>query len=198
MLLLLPTASSRTQLPVALPLLWLLLQAGAQAEEEGPAARLPASRFFVGTEQGAACLDGSTPTYYVMKGDPSKFYLHMEGGGWCSSLDDCAQRASTSTGSSKYDGPTTDLAGLVSGWGAWYLSNETSCNPMMASWTKVLVSYCDGASWAGLNRTTTVHRGRELHFRGKANLDALIGSLKAQHSFADATDVVVSGGSAGG
>ena len=45
---------------------------------------------------------------------------------------------------------------MVEGWGAWYLSNDTAINPMMASWTKVLVNYCDGASWAGFNATPTV------------------------------------------
>ena len=42
--------------------------------------------------------------------------------------------------------------------------------------------------------------GKELHFKGKANLDGLIASLKANEelNFSSASDVVVSGGSAGG
>eukprot|EP01052_Picozoa_sp_SAG31_P025650 SAG31_NODE_2260_length_6065_cov_3.729802_1_plen_266_part_00 len=87
---------------------------------------------------------------------------------------------------------------MVTGWGGWYLSNDTAINPMMATWTKVLVSYCDGASWAGMNTSTTVFEGKELYFRGKANLEGLLASMKSKYALAAATDVVVSGGSAGG
>ena len=172
----------------------------AAAAEEGSRPRLPATLQKISQANGAACLDGSAPTFYVMPGDPEKFYLHMEGGGWCISLEDCAKRAGTGTGTSKFNAQTTDFQGMVDGWGGWYLSNSTSINPMMASWTKVLVNYCDGASWAGNNATPTYYLGKQLHFRGKANLDGLIESLKADlaFKFATATDVVVSGGSAGG
>jgi len=124
----------------------------------------------------------------------------MEGGGWCISLEDCAKRSTTGTGTSKWNPEMTDFQGMVDGWGAWYLSNSTDINPMMATWTKVLVKYCDGASWAGYNSTPTFYRGKQLHFKGKANLDSLIGSLKANSAFKfdTASDVVVSGGSAGG
>ena len=93
---------------------------------------LIAYRNYISQGNGAACLDGSAPTYYVMPGEPDKFYLHMEGGGWCISLSDCAKRARSATGTSQFDGPTTNLQGMVDGWGAWYLSNDTARKPALA------------------------------------------------------------------
>ena len=106
----------------------------------------------------------------------------------------------------RWAGSGLGWAELGSGRCAQSLSNTTALNPLMAGWTKVLVQYCDGASWAGLNRSMTTYvdpesgQATELHFAGKANLDGLITSLKADSSleFASAKDVVVSGGSAGG
>lgn len=49
------------------------------------------------TDPDALCLDGSQAAYYISKGgDPKKFFIEFEGGGWCSgansitqTLDDC-------------------------------------------------------------------------------------------------------------
>ena len=87
--------------------------------------------------------------------------------GWCTSLENCASRAKSQTGSSKGIGSETDLEGMVTAWGGWYLSNDTAINPMMASWTKVMVQYCDGGSWSGNNASITSHGTQQLHFRGR-------------------------------
>ena len=57
--------------------------------------------------------------------------------------------------------------------------------------------YCDGASWTGSNSTTTEVDGKKLYFRGKNNIDALMTALLTQHGMDQATEVVISGGSAG-
>ena len=59
------------------------------------------------------------------------------------------------------------------------------------------VLYCDGASWTGSNATLTMHKGKQLHFRGKQNLDALLADLLSNKGMDRATEVVISGGSAG-
>jgi len=70
-----------------------------------------------------------------------------------------------------------------------------SANPMGA-WNSVLVPYCDGSSWTS-NRPTDDLEG--LHFRGRANLDAVVDQLEALGGLASAaTDVVITGTSAGG
>ena len=50
--------------------------------------------------RGAVCLDGSTAGYYVERGAARGILLHIQGGGWCTSLADCRSRADTFLGSS--------------------------------------------------------------------------------------------------
>ena len=40
---------------------------------------------FMVNDPGALCLDGTKPAYYAIQGDPQKFVLSFEGGGWCGS-----------------------------------------------------------------------------------------------------------------
>jgi hypothetical protein len=75
---------------------------------------------------------------------------------------------------------------------------------MMYNWNTVWMPYCDGASFSGNNATVTEYKGKQLHFRGYHILKAIIASLlagemegPAQVKLSDATDVVVSGESAG-
>ena len=37
------------------------------------------------TDPDAFCLDGTKPAYYIHQGDPDKFVISFEGGGWCGS-----------------------------------------------------------------------------------------------------------------
>ena len=48
----------------------------------------------------AVCLDGSAAGYYVERGAARGILLHLQGGGWCTSLDDCRSRADTFLGTS--------------------------------------------------------------------------------------------------
>ena len=77
-----------------------------------------------------------------------------------------------------------------------YLSNDPSQNPLMAQWNHVLVKYCDGASYAG----DAIHsyNGQQLFFKGKYNRDETIKAMLLQHGMKYASDVAISGCSAGG
>jgi hypothetical protein len=66
---------------------------------------------------------------------------------------------------------------------------------MMHNWNTVHVRYCDGSSYAG--DATVVHEGEVLYFRGRANRDSTILSLLTEHGMATASEVVISGCSAG-
>lgn len=57
---------------------------------------------------------------------------------------------------------------------------------------------CDGGSFSGNNATATEYKGATLHFRGKHILDAIITDLLTNQGLSSATDLVVSGCSAGG
>lgn len=144
-------------------------------------------------ESGARCLDGSPAGYYYRPGNGNgakKWYIHHEGGGWCTSLDDCLGRSKTGLGSSASYAPSAGLGG-------GYFSQDPAVNPMMANWNSVYLKYCDGSSFSSFNASVTEHGGAQLHFRGKAVLDAVQQDLLTK-GLAEATDVVISGCSAGG
>ena len=58
-------------------------------------------------------------------------------------------------------------------------------------------SYCDGGSFSGNNETVTTYQNTSLYFRGKRVREAAYASLLAS-GLDKATDVVISGCSAGG
>jgi hypothetical protein len=147
-------------------------------------------------KDGAACLDGSAPAYYVSQGWGSginKWYVHHEGGGWCYNLDECLQRSTTRLGTSKLAPKSLNFTEM----GGYFASNE-KVNTLMYNWNKVLFYYCDGGSFSGNNATVTMYKSTKLHFKGFRNLLSYKKDLDFNHGFRKATDVVISGCSAGG
>eukprot|EP01084_Bolivina_argentea_P294840 507443_1 len=102
-------------------------------------------------KNGAYCLDGSIPDFYYRAGfgdGVNKFHVYLQGGGWCISLDYCANRATTTLGSSKFDQPYSNIAA-----GAPYLSSNQTINPLSYNWNSIFVRYCDGLLYASNNET---------------------------------------------
>lgn len=147
---------------------------------------------------GSRCLDGSQPGYYLSKGHSdgiNKWHIHHMGGGWCWDLRDCYERSKTYLGSTNIWWPRSGYD--ISGWGG-YLSRDYKINPLMWNWNHVFLIYCDGGSFSGNNMTKTFYNGTELFFRGFRNLMNFKLDLQQRHSFFKATDIVISGSSAGG
>jgi len=143
---------------------------------------------------GAKCLDGTPGLYYHRPGTgtgANKWYVHHEGGGWCVNVADCYKRSTTNLGSTSTDGPTVDINDS-------YFSIDPNVNPQMHNWNSVYLRYCDGASFSGYNFTDTKYQNNIIYFRGKAILDAIIYDLLNNRNMNAATDVVISGCSAGG
>lgn len=95
-------------------------------------------------DRGALCLDGSLPGYHFQKGFGSgsnNWLLHIEGGGWCNTIESCSTRKTTALGSSNFMERQVSFSGI--------LSSDPSQNPDFFSWNKVKIRYCDGASFAG-------------------------------------------------
>jgi O-palmitoleoyl-L-serine hydrolase len=106
----------------------------------------------------ALCLDGSKAAYYAVEGDPKKFIISFEGGGWCGSyaaninltIDNCHSRSKTAMGSSTTYAPTMVLSqGILS---------DNELNPFR-SWTKVHLKYCDGTGHQGYRKDPVVWNG---------------------------------------
>ena len=146
--------------------------------------------------RGAVCLDGTPPGYYFSSAQaPSKstsWVLYFKGGGWCYDEDECAGRAKTDIGSSDLFAPNFSFSGIM--------DSTAAVNPTFSSFNRAILWYCDGASFSG-DRTAPYHHkptNQTLYFRGRRVLELLIDELIERRGLGDATDVLVSGGSAGG
>lgn len=144
---------------------------------------------------GAACLDGTPPGYYYRLGDPSRWKIHLRGGGWCFSAADCANRAKSDLGSSLYFLPNFDSTPNI----AMGFMDDAAENAF-GNWSFAFMQYCDGSSWtSGRVAPLAVNDGTQLYFRGSANIAAVVADLEATFGFvSSAQEVVLSGTSAGG
>lgn len=151
-------------------------------------------------EKGAVCLDGSPSAYYIYRPPvpSSSWIVHQNGGGWCSSPVQCAQRANTTLGSSRFFTSTTPLVDSPYVDAEDYFSLNKTLNPLMAAWNIIDLMYCDGSSQASdVEAPVQVAGYAPIFYRGARVLTASIESALAA-GLSSATDVVISGCSAGG
>ncbi|KAG4152423.1 hypothetical protein ERO13_D04G121200v2 [Gossypium hirsutum] len=137
------------------------------------------------------CLDGSLPGYHFQKGFGSgsnNWLLHIEGGGWCNSIETCEIRKRTALGSSKYMDPLIPFDGI--------LSHQSSQNPDFYNWNIVKMRYCDGASLAG-HPESEFKNGTKLFFRGQLIWEAIMSELLSL-GLSKAKQALLTGCSAGG
>ncbi|KAM3355425.1 hypothetical protein ACQJBY_025917 [Aegilops geniculata] len=185
-----------SNVPAALLLLLLLAASGplrptlsgAAAPLEPVAVSLLASA----QEKGAVCLDGTPPGYHLQRGSgdgSGSWLVHLEGGGWCSTLKDCSGRRMSVLGSSNFMKPLQ-----FAGHGIF--DSDEIYNPDFYNWNKVYVRYCDGASFAG-DAEGQAQDGTTVYFRGLRIYEAVIGELMKK-GLANATQVLFTGCSAGG
>ena len=71
-------------------------------------------------------------------------------------------------------------------------------NPVTGGWNLIYVYYCDGGSFSGDATAPLNASGTPLWFRGRRILSEVLRALLATRGLARATDVLLSGGSAGG
>ena len=142
----------------------------------------------------ARCLDGTPGGFYLFRNaSDTRWVVFLQGGGWCYSLKECVGRAGTDLGSSKNWSATVMKDDEAPG----LFDNDPSVNPFWA-FNKVYVMYCDGGSFSG-NVDRPVRVGStSLYFRGKAILRSVIRTLVQQGGMGGASQVLLSGCSAGG
>mmetsp|Transcript_25331 Transcript_25331/g.46385 ORF Transcript_25331/g.46385 Transcript_25331/m.46385 type:complete len:440 (+) Transcript_25331:68-1387(+) len=149
--------------------------------------------------EGAVCIDGSDAGFYygpAATAEGSKTWvLYFEGGGWCYDELDCWGRSEKDVGTSKNWPKVRQGSGLT--------SDDCSVNPTLCNAHHVILMYCDGDSFSG-NRDEPVKVigpggvAKELYFRGKRILDAILDTLLVSKGLSDAETVLLTGGSAGG
>ena len=139
----------------------------------------------------ARCLDGSVAAYYYAPGsERTKWLIFHEGGGFCTDIADCAKRAQSYLGTTTNDASTKKLSEP-------YFSLDAEANPLLHNYSKVFVRYCDGAYYSGGRREPLSFNGSSIFFSGSWITEAVITDLSTRHGLGDATDVVLSGCSAG-
>ncbi len=149
----------------------------------------------------ALCSDGTKPIYYLKKGFGSgtnRWIIWLEGGGACGSDDPnnplwCGLRKglplSTSNG---FLATVNDLQGI--------LSKSASFNPDFYSYNQIYVHYCSNDFWGGngTQKIITKNTNEKFWFSGRKIIEALVLDLKAKHKFNNATNLILTGSSAGG
>lgn len=141
------------------------------------------------TMPGGRCMDGSMAGYYIRPGtDQSLFVIYLKGGGGCTTEDDCTARNGTKLGSSR-DWPDSMKGGTL-------LDGNCEKNPDFCDATAVHIGYCTGDVHVG-NNTETSDETWGFYFDGHANFAAIIEKLIADNGLGDATNVLLTGGSAG-
>ena len=156
------------------------------------------------TDSNAKCLDGSQGGFYYRPGSASTFgdefgvntwIIELEGGGWCSSLSDCAGRSKSAIGSSK-SWPKTGIPGMDGGANGM-LSSDCSINRFCNA-SKVHYNYCDGASFASSAIAPSIAPDNTtLWFRGAAIFDASVDATLSL-GMSGAKKIILKGCSAGG
>lgn len=142
---------------------------------------------------GAMCIDGSPPGFLFRSGSGSsadKWIVHLMGGGWCSNSADCYNRSSTIYGSSKEWPASYELFG--------FFSDDEMVNPDFHNWNVAFLMYCDGGSFAGDREEPDIYNQTKLYYRGYRNLKALIHHLNTEKGMQRATEIILTGCSAGG
>lgn len=136
----------------------------------------------------ARCMDGSKGAYYISKGDPEKFVIHLQGGGECVDSVACGKKVHSSLGSSKYFSETFN--------GYQLISAQTE-NAILFNWTRIFVPYCSQDLHSG-TRTTVSNSTFGYYFSGHHIFASVVKNLISIERLGKASDVVLTGGSAGG
>ena len=137
--------------------------------------------------------------YYVYRQEEvDQWLIYIEGGAWCFTAEGCAGRAKTGLGSSTsypksfprdqgHGHNPVLLGGITSG--------NCTKNPTFCRHNVVFVKYCDGTSFTGSADNVGSYG---LHYRGFDILSAILTDLTAKHGIHAASEVILTGGSAGG
>ncbi|CAI5496264.1 unnamed protein product [Closterium sp. Naga37s-1] len=126
----------------------------------------------------------SPPGYYRRVGYGSgakSWHIHFPGGGWCATRDECAARATTFLGSTKYM-PRSSQGSWVGEQLTGILSARQPENRLFYNWNLALLAYCDGGGYAGSAGKVAVNgngKGAALFMQGDAIVKAVLRGKRA-------------------
>ncbi|MFN7937814.1 MAG: pectin acetylesterase-family hydrolase [Bryobacteraceae bacterium] len=175
------------------PLVGTALSCGKTGTTGGLASGTDLQRYDIPTSQYpyAMCNDGSNAIFYFRpfqgEANRNRWVIFLQGGGSCSSANDCANRwcsvdtSFSSVGMSSIPAPKEGIRGNG-------ILERRADNPL-AGWNQVLVKYCSSDKWSGTAKDVIQDAddpvtGREvfyrIHFLGSQILDAAMQVLRRQ------------------
>jgi len=155
---------------------------------------------------GAKAIDGTNYKFYFNPGQGSgkkKFMIYWQGGAFCGSdglpvLESCYEKLDMMYGTSStqfWEANGTSF-NETAPWGMF--SSTKEFNPLFSDWFKIRMLPLDGANYQGSLEEPVVWNGTEMWFRGFNNTMATIDYMQNHYDLFNATEIVLSGGSAGG
>ncbi|MEM7140803.1 MAG: pectin acetylesterase-family hydrolase [Actinomycetota bacterium] len=133
------------------------------------------------------CADGSEYWYHTREADPDKVVLYFQGGGACFTAGMCDfENGSYKVTTAEDDHPDGDANGIF--------DFDNPLNPL-ADWTFVFVPYCSGDVFLG---DATTDYGEDLTVEHNGFANAMHGLDYVVENYADASQLLVTGSSAGG
>jgi len=148
----------------------------------------------------AKCLDGTPYGVYYSPGystGKKNIIISFRGGGWCkgrdnnSLLNNCLERSNSTLGSSKKWVKDYSIGG-------GFLGGDPTKNINFYNWHRFDFPYCDGSGHQGQVSDPISIKGKNLYFRGHANILNGLKFVFEKIKFQDINTIVITGCSAGG
>ena len=162
-------------------------------------------------QRDAICNDGSEAVYYFRPSqtESANWKIHLQGGGNCSTEEDCNMRANVTAENVTID---PELGGVFLPFTSslsypdqldieGIFSLDVDLNPIFSQYNHVYIPYCSSDSHYGDRSASAETFG--FHFKGKKIISAIVEDLQKPHiigsqNLAESELVVISGTSAGG
>jgi hypothetical protein len=138
-------------------------------------------------------MDGTLGAFYWQRAkstvNATKFVIYLEGGGECATEAACTGAVNGPLGSSNYFQPAIYMP--------YFLNDDDGANPDWASWHHIDVPYCSQDVHSG-TATAPSSSSWGLYFAGHNIVRAVLDALDAAGGLRQATDIILTGASAGG
>ena len=144
----------------------------------------------------AKCMDGTQGGYYVHPSatGSSKWVLTLQGGGECVTKEKCPGKAASHLGSSKhFDSSFSFFRDSAT----HFIDADCKGNPTLCEYNLVYLPYCSQDLWSG-RRTSASPETYGYYFSGHLIFQAVLESLEATHDLRGASEIILTGTSAGG
>jgi hypothetical protein len=150
----------------------------------------------------ALCNDGTAAAYVLRPGvgaAATRWIISLQGGGECYDQTTCSNRAANSPALVSTSTYQSNPSSAFNQGGL--LSSNIPTNPDFYDASMVQVLYCSSDDWSGAKAATTGYNPNDpttWNFQGHAIVNAVVADLIASHGLSSATEVMLTGQSAGG